>query len=497
MYDVIIIGSGYGGSVTAARLAGLGKVLVVERGKHWRSGDFPNGLTAFARSYRTRRNPLGLWEVRLGEGTGNAYVSGVGGASLCYYGITTRPDAHAFDGWAVSGSELDPYYQRALERLRPEPDPDADLYGDKQFLDHVEPGHRHDLTNMIDWQKCTRCGNCVTGCNVDAKRSLDRTYLADALAAGAERRAETEGVGLRPKKGGGWEVLARHTEHQGEPEAIPARHVILAGGTLGTLDLLYKERETLPLSPAFGRDVSMNGDGAAFLYNTRFPIGGHEGAPITTTVRLTHHVDGRPRTLTVMSGRVPKFIMHSSANLMNALAPVMGERYEAEGDPLGARASRRARDVTGVKKGGAFSQTFMYKLDGQDSARGQIRFDEDGRSSVDWADYANDPIMAFAAERLKVWAAKVGGTLLPDLGTWPGLRSFGVHPLGGCRMSTTWAGGVVDKRLRVRTVDGVYPGLRIVDGSVIPFSLGVPPSLTIAALAERAAEDLGRELKAG
>lgn len=494
MYDVIIVGSGYGGSVMAARVAPFGRTLVLERGKRWSAGQFPSGLRAFSSTYRTRNNPLGLWEVRMGKGTGVGLASGVGGASLLYYGITTRPDDHALSDWPIGPTRLDPYFRRALDVLRPTTCPTAHTIGDQAFFDHVEPGKRVDLQNVIDWSLCTWCGDCVSGCNHGAKRSLDKTYLPIAEAAGAEVRAETEVMGFFPRNDGGWDVRVQKSNDTSVIETIPTKNLIIAAGTMGTLDLLEKQRTTVPLSPMFGKNIGMNGDGAAFLYNTHHAMGSHHGAPITTTVRLTHTDDeGRPRTLTVMSGRIPKFLMHASAVMMNLLSEVMGERLVVDKSPWVA-VKQRLADFRAVGPDGALSHTLMYKLDGQDRAMGQARFDHNGHSAIDWPDYTTDPILVFAAQRLRQWATKVGGILLPDLGTWPGVKSFGVHALGGCRMGRDFDAGVVDDVGRVfRPQGGVYAGLRIVDGSIFPGSLGVPPSLTIAALAERSAEQWTKE----
>lgn len=488
MLDVLVIGSGYAGSVIAARLAPHGRVLVVERGRWWRPGDFPAGIAGLSRTYRSARNPGGLWGVRLGHGTGVGYASAVGGSSAVNYGITSRPDAHAFEGWPVSATELAPFFARAREVLRPAPSPRAGALGDRAFLDRVEPGRRVDLENTIDWATCDDCGGCVPGCNRGAKRSLDRSYLALALAAGAELRPETEVRSLVALPGGGHVVELRTAG--GRPEWVQARRVVIAAGTLGTLDLIHRAR--LAVGPRFGQRLSLNGDGLAFLYDTPHALSSHSGAPISTSVRLPFvGDDGRTRTLMVMSGRVPAAAMRFAAAALAALGGVIGE------GPAGAhgphRLRRRLRDLAVVDGDGALSRSFMYKLDGQDGSNGTARFTRGG-VVIDWPDYADDPILRFAGERLRQWAAAAGGTVVPNVAHLPGMRSFSVHPLGGCRMGRSIEDGVVDDVGRVfHPGGGVHPGLRIVDGSIIPDSLGVPPSWTIAAVAERIAEDMVRE----
>jgi cholesterol oxidase len=139
----------------------------------------------------------------------------------------------------------------------------------------------------------------------------------------------------------------------------------------------------------------------------------------------------------------------------------------------------------------------MYKLDGQDSYRGVARFNDVGKAVIDWPDYADDPINRFAAERLKQWADKVGGTVVPNVAGLPGMRSFSVHPLGGCRMGKDIKRGVCNDVGQIFSPKGgVYPGLRIADASLIPTSLGVPPSLTVAALAEKVSASLVEEILA-
>ena len=509
MLDVLVVGSGYAGASLAAAVAGAGRVCIVERGSRWLPGSFPETLFGLSRTYASTRNPKGLWAMRLGRGTGLAFANAVGGSSVVNYGITVRPDDHVFDGWPISRVALDVAFERALAVLRPCANPRAEDLGDKAFLDRVAPGTREDILNTIDWSTCTDCGRCVPGCNVGAKRSLDQTYLPLALARGAELRVETEVTHFAARPGGGYRVFLRRSGTEGPVEEVETRHLVLAAGTLGTLDLLHRVRAAFPLGPRFGSQMSLNGDGMAFLYDVA-DLSSHSGAPISTAARLRFvDEEGRPRTLYAMSGRVPKAIMPFAARTMalgvEGLAWLtreggVEERARQPGSAVEALGSlrRRVRDLLRADASGAFSRTFMYKLDGEDSASGMARFGEGG-AVVDWpCDYLDEPVNRFADATLQRWAAMAGGRVVGNVARLPGMRSFSVHPLGGCAMGRDVSEGVVDEVGRVlRPEGGLYPDLRVADGSIMRGALGVPPSLTIAALADHIGRDLARALEAG
>jgi cholesterol oxidase len=498
MYDLTIIGSGYGGSVMAARLSGQAKVLLIERGKRWQAGDFPTTMRGLADIYRTEDNPSGLWAMRLGGGTGNAYANALGGASIINYGITTKPEPDIFDDWPISANEMDRYYDRSAEVLQPKTNPVAAELGDGAFLDLVEPDFRVDLRNTIEWENCTQCGHCVPGCNEDAKRSLDKSYLPIAWNNGIDMELETEVVHIAPLSGQqGYEIVTRPAGGPDRWTKVQTRRLVIAAGTFGTFDLLNKVRHHIPLSPqAFGKGMGMNGDGAAFIYNMDHEISGHHGAPISTTVRIPF-VDEqqKTRTLTVMAGRIPFSMIRFSGALMTVLGNARFRTGPRSPTSLWDRFCRSLRDLKAVEASGAVSRTLFYKLDAQDSSQGEIRFNDRGESALHWPDYLKDPIMRFAADKLKEWGKKVGGTLITDPGAWPGMKSYGVHPLGGCQIGQDVDDGVVDSYCRAFKPNGeVYPGLYIVDATSLRGSLGVPSSWTIAAVAERSAEGLQREM---
>lgn len=476
----------------AARLAPHCRVLVAERGRRFEPGDFPDTMAGIKAELQTGNNPLGLWGVRMGTGTGVAYANALGGGSVLNYGITTRPEACAFTSWPLSEHELSPWFDRASEVLAPTPNPLAGSHADKAFLDEVEPGRRFDFDNTIDWTRCTQCGECVPGCNQGAKLSLDRTYLAMAQQAGAEIRTQRRAKSITPLPTGGYRVALHHTATRGVEDVVFAKRVVLAAGVFGTLDILHHNRRHLPTSSQLGQQMSMNGDALAVLYDTTRRVDPHHGAPVSTSVRLRYHGDDGPRTVTVMSGRVPQAALRLAASGLAAIAGVSHQKQASRGRAM----LRRMRDFARPGGDGALAHTFFYFIDAQDRALGTVRFRED-RAVLDWPNYAEEPIIRFAIERLGQWADKVGGTLLENVAQLPGKRSLGIHPLGGCQMGADIDSGVTDTYGRVfKPGGGVYEGLRVVDGSVMPGALGVPPSFTIAAVAERAADNLVAEVLA-
>lgn len=488
MWDIVVVGSGYGGSVAAARLASGRRLLLLERGKRWQSGEFPQSLPQIASSLRSARNPLGYWSLRLGPGTGNAIVSALGGASLANYGITARPDASIFRDWPWAPHALDEGFARAESVLAASPNPLVDSLADRAFLEAMEPGRSVALRNAIDWSRCRQCGHCVPGCNYAAKRSLDRSYLPLAEQAGAFIRDRSEVRHFEPRPGGGYRLWVVRSDRPQEGEWIEAARVILAAGTFGSLELLRRSSAFFTWSPALGQGMSMNGDALALIYATRHRLDAEHGAPISSAVRLQVEVGGgETRALTIMSGRIPHSIHHASARLLVGLAPLWGRLPGQGAPPSSSRplpSLSMLADLRGAAKGGALSRSFLYKLDAQDAARGKAGFDASGEAHIAWPDYGDDPVLQAAWQRMDRWASASGGRIVPGLSLWFG-HHLGVHPLGGCRMGESFETSVVNRYGEVwHPEGGVYEGLQILDGSIVPGALGVPPSLTITALTE-------------
>jgi cholesterol oxidase len=324
----VVVGSGFGGSVVACRLAEAGRsVLVLERGRPYPPGSFPRTPHGFKRAMWDPQAGLhGMYEVHSFSELNVVVASGLGGGSLIYANVMLRKPAETFvreqlgDGgreyWPVTRDDLDPHYDRVEARQRParyplcvEPyastpktralrDAAASLGldfelpplavafapGDGEPPSPGAPIHEP-APNLHGRPRstCRLCGECDVGCNYGAKQTLDYTYLSDALRAGARIRACCDAFAVTPLRGGGYEVryhqhleardgvAARLLDPSDQPErTVTARRVVLAAGALGSTRLLLRNRAALPgLSPMLGRRFSGNGDLLSFVRGAR------------------------------------------------------------------------------------------------------------------------------------------------------------------------------------------------------------------------------------
>src|SRR4051794_24417825 len=315
-FDAVVVGSGFGGSVTAFRLTEGGqRVLVLERGKAYPPGSFPRSPLELKHSLWDPSEGLhGMFDLWSFAGLEALVASGLGGGSLIYANVMIRKDERWFvkedlDGggyedWPVTRADLDPHYDRAEAMLGAVPYPyeqppydatsktrafeeAAKGLGYDWFLPKLavtfapEPGaapvpgepireaepNIHGRTR----QTCRLVGECDVGCNYGAKNTLDYNYLTQAWRAGAEIRTRCEVRAFEPREGGGYAV--HYVEHDPESEGHPtdtrslplrtvtADRLILSAGTLGSTYLLLSNRAAFPaLSSRLGTRFSGNGD---------------------------------------------------------------------------------------------------------------------------------------------------------------------------------------------------------------------------------------------
>ncbi|MDQ3937242.1 MAG: GMC family oxidoreductase [Chloroflexota bacterium] len=334
-FDAIVVGSGFGGSVTAYRLAEAGRrVLLLERGRRFPPGSFPRSPYRFRRAFWDPSAGLyGMFSVWSFDRLGAVISSGLGGGSLIYANVLLRKDPRWFvreegspgagrpvvEYWPVTRDDLEPHYDRVEEMLKPqrypfEHEPYASTPRTRAFLAAVQragwqadfpplavtfaaPGRPPAIGDVIPdpagrpnlhgatRTTCRLVGECDIGCNFGAKNTLDYNYLSEAMHQGAEIRELCEVRELEPRADGGYTV--RFVQHdlsrEGEPHdtsSLPlheatCERLVLAAGTLGTTYLLLRNRSRLPaLSDALGSHFSGNGDLLTLAIRPRDPATG-------------------------------------------------------------------------------------------------------------------------------------------------------------------------------------------------------------------------------
>ena len=535
-YDIVIIGSGYGGSISAARLAAADlhpkpAICVLERGKEWQPGEYPEAPLDVLAAMRGEGNPLGLYELLTHPEISVIKGSGLGGTSLINANVAIVPDREVFSqfNWpaSIQYDALLPYYQLAKTVLAANPHPRALELAKVQALNRraVQIGTSAQALDIVvnftidgpnpqgvHQKPCINCGNCVTGCNVGAKNTLYMNYLPMAKQAGATILTQAKVEWLQKAPAGGWIVHGKYVRTDGGSEkfAIHAAEVILSAGSLNSTELLLRsEMHGLSVAPALGTKFSGNGDFFGLAYNnayetdvlgypsTESPAAGDSPSPGPNIVGLVRYNGALPE-----AQRIAVEDFSFPATSIAAAKAVFGA-IQGQDTVTGNEADQRARllrdlDLTNraYDPGGALNHTMLYLVMGQDNARGVILFEKpliepDGKISISWDRAGQQQIFTRMNEELRRHARALSGSFIPNP-TWDffNLRHLiTAHPLGGCPMGDDHLQGAVDVYGRVFAGDGsVHQGLYVTDGSVIPSALGVNPFLTISALTERFVE---------
>src|SRR5262245_32940932 len=519
-YDVVVVGSGYGGGVAASRLARMGKrVAVLERGREFVTGEFPARFPDLRAEMQLagRRlrlgSPTGLYDVRFGEDMHVLIGCGLGGGSLINAGVALRPDPRVFADplWpaeVAADGLLDEGYARAARWVRPARDAAAAerskfraLAGAGAALGKVPVAAPVVVSFVptvnpagVAQPACTRCGDCCGGCNVGAKNTVALTYLPDAARHGAEifTHAKVRQIGKAPE--GGWLVEFERLDGGGadgpaKPGLVSAGVVVLAAGTLGSAEILLRSRERgLALSDRLGERFSANGDIIAFGYGAKLPVNaiGLGQPPKVEGIDVGACVSGQieivddavlANSLTVQEGVLP-----------SALAPILPALFIPNGRLLGALKSL----IAGVYKGPFASLQTFFGVS-HDTASGRLVL-EDDHIALAWPGAKDEPVYRRLDAALEALVRQAGGSYVknPLAGTMMGQQPATAHPLGGCGMGRERGDGVVNHKCQVFDAGpgagaaDVHDGLYVVDGAIMPRSLGVNPLLTITALAERA-----------
>lgn len=514
-WDWIIIGSGFGGSVSALRLVEKGyKVLLLEKGKRFEPRDFAkNNMDLKRWMWMPGMGMHGIFEMSFLEHVTVMHGVGVGGGSLVYGNTLPIPgdDFFGADSWghlADWKDELGPHYATAKRMLGAARNP-QETTADRVLLEIAKEVGREEHFHMTDVAihfgppgktvpdpyfggegpervGCTFCGACMTGCRVGAKNTLDKNYLYLAEKKGLTLLSETEVTAVRPKAGGGYVVEAeRSITPKKRGIMYSAEKVVFAGGVMGTMPLLLAlrgDRNGLPkLSKRLGTAVRTNSESLIGVIAPDHEEPLSKGVAITSILHTDDHSHIEPVRYGNGSGFFRALVLPSA----QGKNPV--ERF---GAMMRSFLKQPARWVKAFMTEDFARQSqimlYMRTLEGTLNMklgrslltgfrRGLVTELEDPAK----APQANIPEALELAER---FAEKVGGvtaTLLTE--TLLGVPST-AHILGGACMGDSASNGVINDRHEVFN----YPGLYVIDGSAVSANPGVNPSLTITALAERA-----------
>lgn len=508
-YDVLIIGSGFGGSVAALRAVEKGyRVAVLESGRRFEDDELPKT------SWRLRKY---LWAPALGcYGVQRIHLlpdvlvmagAGVGGGSLNYANTLYQPPAKFFEDpqWGSITDwqrELNPYYDQARRMLGVETNPTITASDKvmKEVAEDMGVGDTFTSTPVgvyfgdrgktapdpffggagPERTGCTECGACMTGCRVGAKNTLVKNYLYLAEHAGAHVLPLTTVVDVRPN-GGGYDVVTRRTggKLRRKEKTITADQVIFSAGTYGTQKLMLaaKEKGSLPrLSERIGSLVRTNSEAVLAATARGREVDYHEGVAITSSFHPDDHTHIEPVRYGKGSNAIGllQTVLSDGGGKMPRVLKTLGVALRHPGAAVRSLSVHRWSERTVIA---LVMQTDDNSLE-LGSKKGPF-----GRRLTSRPG-AGDPPPQWIPQghaAIRLLADKIGGDPGGSIAEIVNIPMT-AHFLGGCAIGDSPQTGVIDGYQRVYG----YEGLHVLDGSAVSANLGVNPSLTITAQAERA-----------
>ncbi len=519
-FDAVVIGSGFGGAVSALRLAEGGyKVLVLERGRRWQRDQYPS---------ITRKDWLwnegdpaqgnGWLDIRLLGNIGTVAGAGVGGGSLHFANVVIDAHEDFFRaGWPpeINFQVLAPYYQRVSDVLRPRRIPSNQLSNRTKLLkeaallagfaaqyDEVDLNIKFDDNYSYDASRvpraedsvmtpnpdgiqqgfCVHLGECVFGCPVEARNTLALNYIPRAEKKGAEVRPLHIVRNIAPVAEGYRVHFDRIEQGNLRPGSVTARIVVVSAGSIGSTELLLrcqKQHKSLPnLGKMLGSKWSTNANYLSPAFHDR-KVYPSRGPTISAGIRFFGDNHYKGSRFMIEDGGVPDLLMTYKENLKNP---------SGDAQQFAAALATLYQGLTEQP----FDNLMPWFAQGRDEPVGKFKVERwffgwlgDYVLRLSWSRSGARKVLDGIQEVHKILAEKTGSQFIiqnKDAFITP-------HPLGGCPIAARPEDGVVNHLGE----SFAYRNLYVADGSIMPAPIGHNPSKTIAALSERIVESIVQE----
>ncbi len=547
-YDVIVIGSGYGGSIAASRMARLNKqVCLLEKGKEFIPGEFPTRIAEAGKEMQINKGKVdigcnnGLYELVVGGDVSVFKGCGLGGTSLVNANVSIEAEERVFDDkiWPEAiRNDMDSLKEgidKARDMLKPVPYPEgkngypilaktecmrksATAMKEKFRLLDINVTFEDKINHVgVQQNKCTNCGDCVTGCNNGSKNNTAMNYLPDAVNHGAEIFTNI-GISHIERYQNKW-LLHCVLYNTGREKfkapsiVVAANSVFICAGSLGSTEILLRSAQKgLDISSMLGKRFTGNGDVLGFGYNNDAPISGmgwghkaRTGKIYNVGPCITSVIDLRNREkledgMTLEEGSIPGPIKSMLIPTLTNFSRLIGKNTDRGfKDYIQEKWREFLSWILGSYRG-AMNNTQVYLVMSHDSGNGEMTLAHD-RLKIDWKGAGKEDVFKKVGEKLLEATTALGGNYIKNP-SWTKLMNYDlvtVHPLGGCIMGEDAATGVVDHKgqvFRGKTGNALYPGLYVMDGAIIPRPVGTNPLLTISGLAERNCKLIAGEMNA-